>query len=425
MTFLWLLGCSTPKKCSIEVESGTYQAQVTVNNETIDEINVSFTGESRQVPVVSNDIWIWSLPALESIAIQAFADNQLRCETVFETNNAKPELPQIMVGEINGSPSWHGLLGTTMGEAPAVWTLDPNGRFRWATPITEERIVSDIHARDGEVWHNSANTDAQEADSRLVKRHWDTTESEQIETPFGHHVFHLHSDGRIAQLEVEIRKWFNPQTQVEEEVAGDRISILFPDGNNETLFSVWDHLQPSLNPHWDSGFYGPVKDWSHANSLSFNAERNSYTVALANLDQIIEIDANSGEILLSIDAQGWFFTFDSPVFHYPHDPRWVAEDQLMVFSHSQNEGTAVLYTVDANARTLDAVWHYSVPVSVGFLGQSIPLDNGHTLINFGGSGMLHEVDENGQIIWQAQTALGSWFGNVEVMKQWPDWNSAI
>lgn len=425
MIVFWLLACNAPEKCVIDVEAGTYQAKLTVADNLVDMIKVSFPGESRQIPTASSEVWIWSLPALESVSVQAFAGNKIQCETEFETNNAEPELPQIMSDEINGSASWHGLLGTTMGEAPAIWMLDTNGRFRWAAPVTEERIVSDIHIRDNQIWHNSANKDSQEADGLLVKRHWDTTESEQIETPFGHHVFHLHSDGRIAQLEVEVRKWFNPQTQTEEDVAGDQISIIFPNGNKEILFSVWDHLQPSLNPHWDSGFYGPIKDWTHANSLSFNADRNSYTVALANLDQIIEIDATSGEIVLSIDAQGWFFTYDSPTFHYPHDPRWVAENQLMLFSHYQDEGTAMVYEVDSNSRTLDAVWHYSAPVSVGFLGQSIPLENGHTLINFGGSGMLHEVDENGQIIWQAQTSLGSWFGNVEVMNQWPTWEDGI
>ena len=33
--------------------------------------------------------------------------------------------------------------------------------------------------------------------------------------------------------------------------------------------------------------------------------------------------------------------------------------------------------------------------------------------------MLHEVDQNGQLVWQAETGLGTWFGNVEVVVNGP------
>ena len=103
-------------------------------------------------------------------------------------------------------------------------------------------------------------------------------------------------------------------------------------------------------------------------------------MAFANLNQIYEIDATTGEVQLIIDSQQWFFTFETPVFNYPHGPVWLDDNRLMLFSHADDTGTAVIYDVDVDAQVLDQVWSYSSPISAGFLGQAI-LPNGHTLVN--------------------------------------------
>ena len=423
MITLLLWSCNAPEKCSISATAQTHDAEITWSSSEADRLRIAFEGETRQLPLEGTEQWIAGLPALETITVQILSGSTLKCSTQFDTTGLPPDLPTIAQSDVNGTPTWKGILGTTMGEQAAAWLMDDRGRFRWHSTVEEDRIVSDIHSTATHIWHNSANTDAETPDSQLIQKDFLGQETDVLDTPYGHHVFHIHEDGTIAQLEVDIRPWFNPQTQTEEMVAGDRIILIAPDGSQRELFSLWDHMPPNVNPHWNSGFYGTLKDWSHANSLNFSANRNSYLVAFANLDQVFEIDATTGEVLLVIDAQQWFFTFDSPVFHYPHGPRWINDTQLILFSHSNELGTAVVYEVDAENQVLESTWSYSSPISAGFLGQAIPLPSGHTLINFGGSGMLHEVDANGQLIWQAETSLGTWFGNVEILHEWPDWQS--
>ena len=421
MITLLLFSCNEPSKCTTAVTANTHDAEISWSQNDIDELRVSFDGENRRMNVDGTQQVLAGLPAQTDIQLQLFTDSTERCSATFSTGGLPPELPWIVQDQINGTPAWTGLIGTTMGEESATWMLDNSGRFRWHSTVEDDRVVSDIHSTDTHIWHNSANSDAQTADSVLIQKDHLGDETNVIDTPYGHHVFHLHADGSIAQLEVDIRPWNNPQTQTEEMVVGDRIVLLTPEGETREIFSLWDHAQPSLNPHWNSGFYGPYKDWSHANSLHYSESRNSYLVAFANLNQIYEIDANTGEVQLIIDSQQWFFTFETPVFNYPHGPVWLDDNRLMLFSHADDMGTAVIYDVDVDAQVLDQVWSYSSPISAGFLGQAIPLPNGHTLVNFGGSGMLHEVDQNGQLVWQAETGLGTWFGNVEVWQEWPSW----
>ncbi|MEC8382236.1 MAG: aryl-sulfate sulfotransferase [Myxococcota bacterium] len=421
MISLLLLGCGEPNQCTTSVTANTHDAVISWSKADIDLMRVVFEGESRNLMVDGTQQRLAGLPPQSHIEVQLYQDSTEKCSTTFKTGGLPPELPWIAQSQVQGHSAWKGIIGTTMGEDAATWVLDNTGRFRWHSAVEPDRIVSDIHSTDTAIWHNSASSDAQTADSELIQKDFQAAEIQVLDTPYGHHVFHLHTDGSIAQLEVDIRPWTNPQTQNEEMVVGDRIVRITADGERRELFSLWEHAQPSINPHWNSGFYGSYKDWSHANSLHFSEVRNSYLVAFANLNQIFEIDATSGEVLLVIDSQQWFFTFETPVFNYPHGPVWLDDNQLMLFTHSDDIGTAVIYDVDAESQVLDQVWAYSSPISAGFLGQAIPLPDGHILVNFGGSGMLHEVDRNGQLVWQAETALGTWFGNVEVWQEWPKW----
>jgi hypothetical protein len=64
---------------------------------------------------------------------------------------------------------------------------------------------------------------------------------------------------------------------------------------------------------------------------------------------------------------------------------------------------------------LDLVWEYGfddVGITSASLGQAFRLGNGNTMVNFGSSGVLHEVDPSGNLVWEASSEFGWGFGNA-------------
>ena len=54
-------------------------------------------------------------------------------------------------------------------------------------------------------------------------------------------------------------------------------------------------------------------------------------------------------------------------------------------------------------------------IPVNFLGQFSRLENGNRLINYGSAGVLQEVTEDGEVVWEVYSPLGYWFGNGEML----------
>lgn len=420
---IWLLlslGCKTESKCSISSEARTYDAFLSWSDTSVDSIEIVMDGETRELNVSDTELSLSSLPSLTPIEAILYSGDELRCSTEFETANHAPELPTFSLGETDGLPTWLGIAGTTMGDTPAVMMLDNMGRFRWGAAVDEDRSVSDVHVYNDVLWHNSASSDTHIPDGRLIQKNWiDMSDDDLLETPFGHHVFAFLPNGSKVQLEVDIRDWYNPQTQIVEQVAGDRLVEIAVDGTQRELFSLWDHIDPVMSSHWQSNFYGQSKDWSHGNGLFYSEDRNSFLISFGHLDQIYEIDADSGEVLMTIGSNSWIT--DMP-FHFPHSPMWLENGNLLVYSLFDASGTAIEYTVHEDQERLEMIWAHSKELPTSFLGQVFRLESGNSLINYGGSGIIQEVNPSGDLIWEAETSLGTWFGNLEVLNEWPKWD---
>ena len=63
------------------------------------------------------------------------------------------------------------------------------------------------------------------------------------------------------------------------------------------------------------------------------------------------------------------------------------------------------------------VWEYGEgeEINGNFLGQAMRLENGNTLVNFGGAGMLREVTPDGEVVWEVSNELGYVMGNGEMI----------
>ena len=107
--------------------ANTHDAEISWSQNDIDELRVSFDGENRRMNVDGTQQVLAGLPAQTDIQLQLFTDLTERCSVTFSTGGLPPELPWIVQDQINGTPAWTGLIGTTMGEESATWMLDTLG----------------------------------------------------------------------------------------------------------------------------------------------------------------------------------------------------------------------------------------------------------------------------------------------------------
>ncbi len=323
------------------------------------------------------------------------------CTGSFTTDNLPPELPELTVTrqevvEMSPEPL---LLGTLMGQTPALFIIDRQGRLRWHQLIDDDAIVSDVHLVDGVIRSNRYDQE-RIADIAVVA---DTTlwgeAAGEVRTEWGHHVFAPLPDGGLAWPALDIREWTDPDSGETLDVVGDR--ILTTDGE---VFSVWDVATPDIDPDSGQGFYDLGYDWTHANALQA-LDDGGYLLSLGHLDEVYAISAD-GDVTASYHPSD---VSSGTPWHFQHDANLTDAGTLLLVSHEAEATVAREYAIGPDGLT--EVWSASGPLA-GFLGQARRTSGGSTLIGFGGKGLIREVTERGEVAWQLEAGLGSWFGNA-------------
>ena len=200
-------------------------------------------------------------------------------------------------------------------------------------------------------------------------------------------------------------------------VVGDAVVIRELDGTEKTLWSIWDHpdqVPMEYNVVWESGFYPDEMDWSHANDIRYDSTRNSYTLSFRNLNSIMEIHAETGEILRLFGELG-DYELDEDLFGAPHGGYWTSADTLLFFTTPQHtiKSKAVELRVDDKAKTAEVIWEYGEETGLFALvmGSALRHENGNTLINYGSGAFLEEVSAEGDVVWDLISLDGSLLGN--------------
>jgi hypothetical protein len=176
-----------------------------------------------------------------------------------------------------------------------------------------------------------------------------------------------------------------------------------PGGATEFVWNAADHFDIS---DWPT-VTGPTFDLVHPSSLALDRDGN-YIVSFQAVDQIVKIDARSGEILWRFGGRrNEFLLLDDPLggFHGQHSVRVLANGNLLLMdNHIRSPALtsrAVEYSVDAATRTARLVWEYrpAPAVTSPIMGSAQRLVNGSTLVGFGAAGQVAEVDAGGRVVW--------------------------
>lgn len=312
----------------------------------------------------------------------------------------------FLVTSLLSNPSWAVILDD---DGDPVWWHRPGDE--WERSFVPRARLS----RDGEHLLYEASASALTGDDDLVGERMlvrvalDGSTVETVTLGGCHHDFVELTDGTVAAIVSEIR-------EVEgEEVTGDRIAELDWEGNELASWSIWDHLpyEPeAITADDDPG-------WTHANALDHDPQLDTYTLSLRNLDAILHIDRPSGEILWQLG--GVNSDFDAalnvlPLFQRQHQFQH-QDGGLLVFDNGTVDdlrSRVVEYAFEGGGDDLrvQQVWtHVADPplFSIGF-GDVTRLPSNHTLVTWSSAGQIDEVNEDGNLVWQLNAAMGAGFG---------------
>ncbi|HSL58151.1 MAG TPA: aryl-sulfate sulfotransferase [Acidimicrobiales bacterium] len=198
---------------------------------------------------------------------------------------------------------------------------------------------------------------------------------------------------------------------------GDVIVEFEPDGDLVREWSLFDHFplpedgalrnvcgipNPGVFPNW---MYQPreprARDWTHANAVELDAERNALIVSIRHLDAIVALryeddaDGPAGEMLWEIGPNGTFALVDGDWSYHQHAPEVGDDGSILVYDNGNGRpngelySRAVLYDVDDDAGTVTQLWeHVSLqdgePAFAAFVGDADRLPNGNVLVTDGG-----------------------------------------
>jgi len=343
------------------------------------------------------------LPPLSEVRYRLIPDSGRRCVGAFTTDNLPPQLPELSVTRSDDAAMDDAvlLLGTLMGATSAVFIIDRQGRFRWHRIIDDGALTSDVHIVSDTILHNRYDQERIEDIGAVAATTLLGEPDEEIRTAWGHHVFAPLADGGLAWPALDIRAWSDPDSGETLDVVGDR--ILTTDGE---VFSIWDVAEPELDTGTEQGFYELGYDWSHANALQ--ATDDGFLLSLGHLDAVYDITA-TGAVAATYHPDD---VIAGTPWRFQHDANLTPDGTLLLVSHESDATVAREYAIGDDGLT--EVWSVAGPLS-GFLGQARRLDNGNTLVGFGGKGLLREITPDGEIAWQLEAGLGSWFGNVTLL----------
>ncbi len=371
-----------------------------------------------------HSVTLYGIPALSDVHIEAFTDlggRILSGSANIATGNSPSFVPGIEISTYDPDQVYPHpyLLASLQGVTNMLLGMSREGELLWYRLLDTDQISYDIEpAQVGAgVMFNVASWPVNTGTSWIMQENLLGTEHLEVTFSGAHHDFDQLPDGSLAVLQALFGDWRDPATGVDEPVVGDGILEVGAAGVSDQVFDIFDWLEPSPNEYWDQSFYENAADWSHANSLNYYPETDTYLMSFAHLDTVAEIERSTGEVLRSFGSVGDYgFAADSVPIRYQHSAQWTDSGTLIMTVHYDDESStmAVEYQVDDQARTLTEIWSHGYGEGIVALaeGQVIRLPNGNTLVNFGYAGRLREVTPAGEVVWEAVTDVGSWFGNI-------------
>lgn len=362
-------------------------------------------------------------------AVSLSADGERREEEPVAVDLEPPpeDLPSLTLSEVDEARmAPGGFLLTSVILPDGTWSviLDRDGDYVWYWDVEEG--VSAPSARfgsdDKSIYFIQTDAMGLSDVAGLTRVALDGSAATFTRTVLGHHDALVLPDGTLSWLSFDFRT-----ASVDGEdrtVVGDTILEL-PEGSEDTVlpfasFVLLDQEDPYAHCEhfYEELFSTGALDFSHANSLTWDAEREAYRMMARNLDALMIIDRASGEILHQVGGDHADIRTADPEDMWSHAHMSQAWDGgFMVFDngdHRDPQRSRVSeYALDLDAGTLELVWSWEDPDGLfsAFFGDAQKLDQ-TWLATWSTSGRMEEVADDGEVVWRLETEVGAAFGRT-------------
>lgn len=381
-------------------------------------------------PTTEHEVLVGGLPADRKVWVRAYTqvgDQVLQGPLQkLETGELPGGLPDVEPYEDDqpelayGGFSMVPILGFD-DEDGWVLVLDQEGELVWWLDSgADEKAISQAWlSKDGtSILYSIASSDRDVDIGTIYRVRLDGTPISETVTPLAHHDFIELPGGGFAYLYADIRPYAFQDG--EQDVVGDAL-VEIDEGGTElrTIWSTWDMVGdalPMMDPDDDSGFYPQGLDWAHANNLVYDPTDDTYLVSLRNLDRLLKIDRQTGDVLWQLGGDQSDFTQTAGrAFIGQHSPSWTEDGTLLLFDNGDfpaDNSKVVEFEVDQDARTYGEIWSYDGGGNhqTVLMGDAERLANGSTFVSWGSAGRIEEVTPDGTLAVRADMGIGTVLG---------------
>jgi hypothetical protein len=325
---------------------------------------------------------------------------------------------------------------------PTHFVTDRAGAVVWADVLGGDRQTVDAvqnASLDGFTYNDFA-LDHSVDDSYIREVDYCGNSTGDLRTVTGHHAYLALDDGRYAYLGLDVRTIEGQ----DDPVAGDTLEVMNADGTGVTeIWNAWDHKDeyPITADALASSFYPGQVDWTHCDTVTYSAERDSWILSCRNISTVIEID-QSGGLVRSFGAFGTYAIdgYEPPdhlttdIIGFPHNAVYLPDGHLLLLSmprtgeyagdHDgdghpdqgvQPNSLILELEVDDAAKRATIAWQFEDGYYAAVEGGPDRLPNGNTLINWGAEGVIQEVTADKTVVWQAEFGVGNVTGHVHAL----------
>jgi Arylsulfotransferase (ASST) len=410
-----------------------------------DSVRVSFQengGPSQTTPfragkLGTDTINVFGLKASTTYQYQvdAFSGGALRSSSssTFRTDDLPADLSAISMEKISGSASYYAATGVQTASGGYAVVFDTAGAIVWYHDFVNTGLeVSDVMMQpNGNFTAFIGNTSgSQPLEGYYVEFTPAGQEVHTYHAPSGYymddHEIKLTGSGttkKATYITYDIRTLDLTEIGGLPSVATAGHQIVREDatGAREFTWDAWTNLGID---EWlgDDGTKSTrtATDFDHPNGISFDADGN-YVVSWRNLDQIMAINSQTGDVMWRIGgAKGDYQFVNDPLggFTKQHSPKMLPNGNLLVLDngtgHDPQETRAVEYRLDHTAKTATLVWeyHHDPPIFTAFVGWVERLASGNTWVGFALAGRVVEVDPAGNVVWESQLKVNGANGSV-------------
>lgn len=343
------------------------------------------------------------------------------------TGGLPAELPAVGGTATPDATAGYRLAPMMTDTASHMVVMDADGDVVWSkqvievTPGDDPEILYRLEALpDGSGLVFNTQGGVPEADGHLVRIGWTGEDLGSTPIPGGHTDFALLPEGGAAMLGWEVRTYeYEDETR---EILGNTLLEVDAGGTVREVWNVFDHVEPDLSKRYPTDFPGSetlVEDWSHVNSVHYDAATQTYFLTMEIVPSVISVDRATGaQNWLLSGKDGDFAAADPGLIERPHSAQPI-DGGVLVFnrripSDSSTCSDVIEVGLDLDAMTAVQGWTYTGErcAQIGFLGNADRLHNGNTLVSWSHLGLIDEVDPNGDLVWQVSMNAGAGFGFV-------------